>query len=302
MTPSPHAWTERHPNAAKERSARYTPPVTEVLRTASEAWLRQAVGGLGPLFMISALLFLVQRWAQHNWARVIGWRGVTYSTGWIGTPIHELSHLVVGRLFGVRITDFRLFSPDPNSGVLGYVNYRVPRWRLVELPQIVGTFLMGIAPLFGGAAALILLRYVLVDRADDAAFAAAIQTFRETLARGAPGAAVDPFFTLVTESFRPLWNNADDPRVWAYVYLSVAIGAHLAPSRADLKGGLRGFLVLAFLGFVANVVAVTQGIEPASATATIADWTAPMATLLAFALALNVGYGAIGFALALLRR
>ena len=280
----------------------YTLSVTEVLRTASEAWLRQAIGGLGPLFMISALLFWVQRWAQHAWARVIGWRGVIYSTGWIGTPIHEISHLIVGRLFGVRITDFRLFSPDPNSGVLGYVSYRIPRWRLVELPQIVGTFLMGIAPLFGGAAALILLRYVLVDRAEDAAFVAAAQTFSETLASDAPGAAIDPFGALMTESFRPVWNNAQDPRTWIYVYLSVAIGAHLAPSRADLKGGLRGFVVLAALGFIANVVATAQGAATASATATLAAWTAPMATLLAFALALNVGYGSIALALGLLRR
>ena len=269
-----------------------------VVQVAAEAWLRQFAGGLGPLLLLGALLFLVQRWTQLSLAKVIGWRGIVYWTGWIGTPIHELSHLVVGKLFGVRITEYRLFSPDPASGVLGFVRYRIPRLRLAELPQIIGTFLMGVAPLFGGALALIGVRTLLVDPAADEPFWRAARTFSATLADAPVDAMLSDFLALVSESYRPVVANADVPWIWLYVYVSIAIGAHLAPSSADLKGGLRGLVLLLLLGLAANVVAVGAGADPARATETIARLTAPMSTLLGFALALNVVHGAVAFGLA----
>lgn len=276
--------------------------MSDLLQAAGETWLRQAIA-FGPLFVLGALLFFVQRWTQTNIVRVIGWRGLVYWTGWIGTPIHEASHWLIGKVFAVRILEVRLFSPDPESGVLGYVRYRIPRLRLVELPQIVGTFMMGIAPLFGGTLALLALRLVLVDEIADAPFLNAANRFAANLPSASLETLVDDFGTLVYESYRPLFEGrASDVWLWVYVYLSLAIGTHLAPSTADLKGGVRGFLAVAVLVFIANVVALALGADVASATGDLGRVLAPMATLLAFGLALNVGHGAVAFLLARVRR
>ena len=66
--------------------------MVDTITAAGEATVRQLVLGVGPLFVIGALLYVCQRWTQRLLAQVIGWRGVVYWTGWLGTPVHELSH------------------------------------------------------------------------------------------------------------------------------------------------------------------------------------------------------------------
>ena len=83
-----------------------------------EALLRQVFLGLGPLLALGVALFAVQRWSQRFWTQALGWRGVVYATGWLGTPVHELSHWLVGRLFGVKILEVRPFKPDERTRVL----------------------------------------------------------------------------------------------------------------------------------------------------------------------------------------
>lgn len=275
----------------------------DMIGAATEAWLRQLVGGLGPLFVLGALLFWVQRWTQLSLAEVIGWRGIVYWTGWLGTPIHELSHWIVGKLFGVRITEVNFFSPDREDGVLGYVRYQVPRLRAGELPQVMGTFLMGIAPLFGGALVLWGARLALLDPQADEPFYSAATTFAQDLGNEPMGHLVRDFFELVQLSFRPILENAaNDPKIWVYLYVALAVGAHLAPSRADLRGGQRGLILLALLALFANVVALASGYDPNHAASYLARVTAPLTTLLTLALVLNVGHGAVAFAAAQTRR
>ncbi len=275
----------------------------EILSAAGKAWLRQAVGGLGPLFFVAFVLFWSQRWTQLNLSRVIGWRGVVFWTGWLGTPIHELSHWIVGKLLGVHILELKLFAPDERSGVLGYVRYRVPRLRLAELLPIVGTFLMGIAPLFGGALALYGVRLALIDRTADQPFIDAVQRFSAAWPTAPIASLPAGFFSLIVECYRPIFGlGMTDVWMWLYLYISLAIGTHLAPSGADLRGGMRGFLVVAILAYGANVISILAGADPTAATATLARVTAPMTTLLLLALALNMGQGAVAFGLALAKR
>ncbi|MEM7676547.1 MAG: hypothetical protein AAF449_11140 [Myxococcota bacterium] len=276
--------------------------MTDLFVIAAAHWLRQLVFGLGPLFAMGFLLFWLQRWTQRCVVRVVGWRGVVYGTGWIGTPIHEASHVLVGTLFGVEIYEVKLYAPDPVSRVLGYVNYRIPQLSLGELRPVVGTFLMGIAPLFGGALALLVVRFLLVDSEIDRAFAQSAQALAGQLPAGDLQTLPAAFANLMAASYAPVLDHPQNPWLWLYVYLSLAIGTHLAPSAEDLRGGRRGLIVLLLLSYFANVFALLIDAEPARATALLAQISAPMVTLLAFAFSLNLGLGAVAFALALLRR
>ena len=277
------------------------PRMPDVFRVAGDAWLRQALGGFGPLLALGAVLFFVQRWTQSNLAKVIGWGGVVYWTGWIGTPIHEASHVVVGKLFGIRLLEVRLFSPDRESGVLGYVRYQTPQWS--EVRQVVGTFMMGIAPLFGGAVALWVVRILTIEPAADAPFVSAAGAFATALPGGDYDILTQSFGELLYRCYEPIYaRGAADPWIWLYLYVSLAIGTHLAPSGADLRGGLRGLLFVALLAYVVNLGVAISGADPRLGTSYLAQVTGPMATLLALALALNVGHGVAAFALATVRR
>ena len=73
--------------------------------------------------------------------------------------------------------------------------------------------------------------------------------------------------------------------VW--LYLCLCIGAHLAPSASDLKGGAPGFVLLVLVLFLVNLVAI--GFEGNTAAAEGAALTASAAMMALMVLALVLG-------------
>lgn len=262
--------------------------VADFMTALTSAFCRQVVLGFGLLALVGLLLSLTQRWIFLLLYRAIGLKGIVTWTGWLGTPLHELSHVVVGKLFLVEITKVKLWEPDPTDGVLGYVRYRVPRLRPAELHKVVGTFLMGIAPLFGGA--LFLLAALHLTSRDPAAMFAEARRFA-TLAESAPPDALGRgFVALVKAVYLTIF--AEGPlswRPWVFLYVAMCVGAHLAPSRADLQGGLSGLLVLLVAALFANAIALLLRAQPANAANVLARVTGPLTVMLLVALVLNCG-------------
>ncbi len=203
-----------------------------------------------------------------------------------GTPIHELSHVVVGTLCRIKITEVKLFRPDARSGVLGYVRYERPHLRWRETPQLIGTFLMGVAPLFGGSLVLLGALWLLAPRPEllwDQA-----RAFADHAAGASPAILFQELQTLIHCSYRALFAEGFASfRPWLFLYVALAVGAHLAPSRADLQGGLLGLLVLLGLGLLADALALLAGAAPAQATAFLTRLTSPLVALLLLALTLS---------------
>ena len=77
---------------------------------------------LAPFVVFALIIHWFERITQQRLAERFGWRSVMF-TGWLGTPIHELSHAAMCKLFGHRIDDIALFEPDRESGRLGYVGF-----------------------------------------------------------------------------------------------------------------------------------------------------------------------------------
>lgn len=63
-----------------------------------------------------------------------------------GVIIHELSHAIMSLIFGMQITDMKLFIPHSPDGTLGYVS---TAYNTSSLKDRIGMVFVGIAPLIG---------------------------------------------------------------------------------------------------------------------------------------------------------
>lgn len=234
-------------------------------------------GGVGLL----ALLQLQERAAGRFLSHRLGWRSVLV-TGWLGVPLHELSHLLLALLFGHRVIAWRLFDPDPVSGTLGYVRHAYSRrspW------QVVGTVFIALAPVVAGGAALAgLLTWVLPPAA------------RAELWRGAAGLEQA---SGAAELAPLLWALAGDlaTQVWAHrsvwlplqCYLAACVASHMSPSRADLAGALAGAGAATLAAALGVALCGWQGVSTAAAVGLLV----PLMLVVLLAGAVQGGYVAL---------
>lgn len=262
--------------------------LAEFLSALGSALIRQLVLGFGLIAVLGVILFLLQKWTFQLLSRALGFKGVILWTGWLGTPLHELSHYLVGKLSGIEILEVKLWDPDPQAGVLGYVRYVVPRKDLRHLRPLIGTFFMGVAPLFAGALALLLLLQVLAPRPELAWGEAA--RFAQVVEHGSARTIGQGLLDLIRQTQAALfWGGAADWRPWVFLYLALAIGSHLAPSRADMEGGLFGLVVVLGLVALADAALLILGYDPGRGAERLARLTGPISVLLLLTTVLCAG-------------
>ncbi len=199
------------------------------------------------LAALLAAIHIVEQAVQQRLARSLGWRAVLL-TGWLGTPIHELSHAVTCWIFGHRIDDIQLFSPDPRTGRLGYVkhSFQSGHWW-----QELGTVAIATAPLFGGGAVLLALAGWFYPDSVREAWNAFTFDDRRSIVAQLQQLSI-PLTTLLGGIFQ--WNNWGTVRLWVFLYLVLCVGCHWAPSRTDYQGAIRGAVVLGFMLFAAGIL------------------------------------------------
>lgn len=201
---------------------------------------------LGVFVTLTLVLFVLQRVIFKVSFQLMG-RRVVYISAWIGTPVHELSHALCCLLFAHKIKKMVLFSPD-KQGLLGSVTHSYNRrnpW------QVMGNFMIGIAPLFGGLFALYLLTLSLLTDSNllfDILTHAVFSNVSElTCVR-----LIDLSIALY-QTMQQIYNTSPIS-VFFWSYFCVAISLHLLPSAEDLKGVWRGFsialIVCIFLMFI----------------------------------------------------
>ena len=215
-----------------------------------------------------ALLVLVQQLARGATGALVarfGWSAVPWTTGWLGVPVHELSHALACVLTRRRIRDVQLFAPNPQDGSMGSVTYETG-------PHVIGWLsgcVIGLAPLGGGTLALFGLAWL-------ATRAVGVDLPTPTLPAAVPdaspwlaGAEVQAAFAAkagaqLGHAAAQLWQRGGWWRgaVVGWAYVSACIAAHLVPSRVDVAGAWRGGLVLLLL--VAGVVACLLELRPTS--------------------------------------
>ena len=208
----------------------------------------QLLGVFGIFFVFGFALSIIQGATHKIYRRSVGWKGILW-TGWFGTPIHELSHAIVAKIFRHKIQKIALFQPDERQGDLGLVDHSFNKWNIWHR---IGNFFIGAAPMIFGSAFLALMVYYLVPNGRDVftpltngftSIDVAFRALKETLAN------------LFALEHLKAWN------FWLFLYLSFAVASHLAPSKIDRKGMWNGFIWIVGLLILVNIVALLFGVE-----------------------------------------
>jgi len=212
----------------------------------------------GVMAVFLVILQRLERWTSRRISHRLGWRAVLL-TGWLGVPIHELSHLACARLAGHRIVAWRLFSPDPASGTLGYVRHAYSKRSLWQLST---NTLIGLAPVIGGGAVLLLL----LSGMTPAGYLA--QMFDLSLALDFSGASAFPsqhgkhVLELLLGStsglLQAVW-SAKTAWLPLQLYACICVASHLAPSRRDLALDFRSCCALIIVLAAAVVISAQFG-------------------------------------------
>jgi len=186
-------------------------------------------------------MHMAEDWATRMVYGAFGWLGIVL-TGMVGTPVHEAGHYLACRLFRLPVTEVALFRPvsGRSDGVLGYVTFVCDpsdRW------QRLGSFFAGIAPMFFGAAVILLLVWLLTPEV----WTGASSSIRGALRKSRNplrlmGAVVSGYL----KGFGTL-RRFGIVRGMVSLYLICSISMHMSLSAADLQGLPEGLLLIAAL-------------------------------------------------------
>jgi hypothetical protein len=181
----------------------------------------------------------------------------TYFVAWLGTPIHELGHALFCLIFGHRIEEMKIFTPDPNSGTLGYVYHT---WNPKNPYHVLGNFFIGVGPVVLGSAVLFGLFYLLIPDSGSV-----WNTTIHNVSSIEKGAPITSYLIAFRDSMMSIikliftWNNLTLWRFWVFLYLSICIASNIRLSWADFKGSLAGFgcVIMPFL--ILNLILLIAG-------------------------------------------
>lgn len=249
----------------------------DALTTGGVTTLRQ-VAFLGlPLLALAWLLRSVETALILRVQRRLGRRAVL-ATAWIGVPVHELSHAAACLLFAHRVERVQLFAPDKRTRTLGSVRHA---WNPHNPWAQVGRFVIGIAPLLGGSLVLWALASTLGNHLIAPADLTGVDHWRAALdVTLAQGLALAEALTHAES-----WTT---PRTWAFLYLCLCIGAHLAPSGTDLQGARAGALALLVCWWLIATAVALFDLDVAPLEAAALAVLAPLAAVQALALVLSL--------------
>jgi hypothetical protein len=210
---------------------------------------------LGTLLVLVAILTVASGIVCRLAVELVGRRLYLWLFAWLGAAVHEVSHAALCVLFGHRITEMRLFEPDPATGRLGYVRHAYsPR----NPYHLVGNFFIAIGPVVAGSAVIALAAWLLLGSGEGAAQASApVAAGKEgawseaSRLVGHLGAGVTRLGDMIgSVGRRPWYVNA------AFAWIAFSVGSLMALSPEDMKGALHGLLAIAVLVYLANVVAL----------------------------------------------
>ena len=222
--------------------------MAEYVEALFQAVALQILGVLGIFFAFGFILSYLQKRTQILYRRAVGWKGILW-TAWIGTPIHEIGHVFFALIFHHKIQKISLFAPNKETGGLGHVEHS---YNPHSLYQKIGNFFIGAAPMIFGGIVIVTFLYFLVPNGKEI-FAPLATESSTTL----------PLFTSVIETLKLLFSldNIRTWNFWLFFYISVAVTAHMAPSKQDRRGMWHGCTWLVFLIIVVNALALGFNID-----------------------------------------
>ncbi|MDI2144987.1 hypothetical protein KBJ94_23335 [Pseudomonas sp. ITA] len=189
---------------------------------------------LAYIFLMPPLVILVMdRLVQSLVRSVFPFYAVT---GVLGTLIHELGHVLACWMFGLKITQIRLYSPDAATGRLGYVAFT---YRPSSTVHAVGLVVQGVAPIF---MAFLLFEFLFPFNPTVATWGGS-GIDGTVFLEGVAGAWTLGYGNFCAGGMGPLWSLS-----------ALIIAMHCIPSWADIRLALRGGVVLLVIALAASLL------------------------------------------------
>jgi hypothetical protein len=236
----------------------------------------------GPLLLLAFLMSLISKVNQDQSCNVY-----LYIFGWLGTSIHELGHAFFALIFGHKITEVKLFSPNPDGGSLGHVTHSYDRKNIY---QNIGNFFIGIGPIILGSLVLFLITYFLFG------FNVLEDTTNIKLSPGG-WISLSSIEQIATDS----WNHliaftdrifTDEKAAWwktaILVYVLYSVGSSITLSPADIKGTARGFIFTVCLLLVFNLATLWIGDFSVRFFIQVSSFFTGLYFLILFTMAVNI--------------
>ena len=211
------------------------------MQTVFTHFLTQVLSTVGVIFVFGLLIALLSRLFYAN----MGERApkAALITGFLGTPLHECAHALFCLIFLHKITDMKLFEPDPDEETIGYVQHTYnPR----NIYQRIGNFFIGIAPIVVITAVLYFLaRWLLPEMIDGILAHVRLINVQS---------GVGDIFSTLWEVIKTFFGAALSFEWWIFLLISFSLVLHMNLSPADIKGSLFGLFLLLVLLLIVNTL------------------------------------------------
>ena len=202
-------------------------------------FLTQVLFSIGIILIFGTVIGFCNKKFYSN----IGANGgaVCIATGLIGTPIHELSHALFCIIFRHKINEIKLFTIG-DDGTLGYVNHS---YNPKNLYQRIGNFFIGVAPILGITAVILLIAKFLLP---DLPYEILDLSENFTPESGILGALYG-----ILQALKIFFSYITDPKWWAFIVLGMLLSLHMTLSGADIKGAMDGLVALLALLLIVDI-------------------------------------------------
>ena len=212
----------------------------------------------GSIIIFGFILYLLSSITRRIFAKTLGSKTEVYITGWIGTPIHELSHALFCLLFKHKINDIKLFNTK--SDTIGYVlhSYDSRSWY-----QQMGNFFIGVGPIIIGTLIVYLLFILLAPELKNNVFEIPIIKYKQVFSSDILSIfyyTISNIFVYTYNIFINIIKNVIEYSAfknitfWIFLYLSVSIASHMELSPADISHASKGIIVIFALSLILNTL------------------------------------------------
>lgn len=214
---------------------------------------------LGPLFVLSLIMNFIARKNEILSYKVLGQKIYLYIFGWLGTSVHELGHAIFALIFGHKISEIKLFSPNSGKS-LGQVKHSYTKGNPY---QTIGNFFIGIGPILIGTFLLFAVTWYLfglnifnVAEKNNVIFNFELFKSLGTLKNAAVNIGKGIWECMEYILTGP---NTNWWKLVLFFYLFYAVGSSITLSTSDIKGAFRGFLYFVIVLLLFNICTLWVG-------------------------------------------
>ena len=200
----------------------------------------------GPVLLLALIMQLLVSSVEQVSYNIMGRKIYLFCFAWLGVSVHELGHALFCLIFRHKIEEIKLFSPDSETGSLGYVRHS---YNKSSMYQRIGNFFIGIGPILLGSLVIFFSAKLLLNSQIQTATSSQAIGLIELLSSSFFG-AWDYFTSLFVLESLTRWQT------YLFFYISFSVGSHITLSRADIKGAFSGFISLVLVVFIVNLISI----------------------------------------------